>query len=75
MAKSLYYVNDRPQTNGVYIVHRLGCLWMPYINSKTALGQHDHCRDAMREARKVYPRVNGCEICLEECHSPDIEPD
>lgn len=65
MAK--YYVNNEQQTNGDHEVHRDDCLRLP--SNKHFLGEYSNCADAVKAAKKIYPRSNGCYWCSKECHT------
>ena len=66
MAK--YYVNKNGQANGDHEVHKLGCTWIPNVENRIYLGEFDNCKDAVKEAKKYYTKVNGCYYCSKECH-------
>jgi hypothetical protein len=65
MAK--YYVNQTAQPNGGHEVHQIGCGWLVLTTHKKYLGEFDHCKAAVAEAKKNYGQVNGCFYCCEEC--------
>lgn len=67
MAK--YYVNKNAQDNGDHEVHKLGCYWLPKPENRTYLGDFTNCKDAVREAKKHYNKVNGCYHCSRACHT------
>ena len=67
-AMPLYYLNERANSNDNHIVHKAMCVRLPFIESKKTLGYFPECRDAIREAKKIYNRVNGCEVCISRCH-------
>ena len=67
MAK--YYVNKNAQANGDHEVHKLGCTWIPNVENRIYLGEFDNCKDAVKEAKKYYTKVNGCYYCSKECHT------
>lgn len=62
-----YYLNNRPQSNGDHEVHKDGCIYMP--SDKKYLGQYSSCLGAVIEAKKYYPRSNGCRTCSNDCHT------
>lgn len=64
---SNYYVNNVAQSNGDHEVHKDGCSYMP--TNKKSLGWFSNCHDAVREAKKTYPKSNGCYYCSRECHT------
>lgn len=64
-----YYVNNNAQSNGDHEVHNEGCRWLPYIASKTYLGQFNNCFQAVVAAKRIYYRSDGCATCSPECHS------
>lgn len=63
-----YYVNTRAQLNGDHEVHKENCPWMPDPENKRKLGFFFNCKDAIIEAKKLYPRADGCKHCCPECH-------
>ncbi len=64
-----YYVNNTPQPNGDYEVHKEDCYWLGLANSKKDLGFHSYCYSAVAKAKQSYPRANGCKTCANECHT------
>lgn len=67
MAK--YYVNNKAQANGDHEVHKDGCLYLPIIVSKEDLGYHNNCFSAVRKAKTIHSKPNGCFHCCNECHT------
>ncbi|MCF2875068.1 MULTISPECIES: hypothetical protein [unclassified Tenacibaculum] len=63
-----YYVNKNTQVNGDHEVHKLGCSWMPKQENRIFLGDFITCKGAVREAKKIYKKVNGCYYCSNDCH-------
>ncbi len=66
---ALYYVNKQSQANGDHEVHRQGCSFMPAEHNRLYLGDYAHCAPAVREAKRHYPRSNGCAFCSPDCHT------
>lgn len=64
-----YYVNDRAQTNGDHEVHTAACSFLPSAENRTYLGEHSNCPPAVRKAKQIYPRSNGCFYCARPCHT------
>jgi hypothetical protein len=64
-----YYVNDNPQPNGDYEVHKDGCYWLSLVRSKTDLGYHWYCNSAVDAAKRIYRQSNGCVHCAQACHT------
>jgi len=64
-----YYVNDNPQEKGEHEVHKDGCSWLHLIESKTDLGYHSKCEEAVEKASEYYDDVDGCEKCIPDCHT------
>lgn len=62
-----YYVNRDQQSNGDHEVHVDGCEYMPL--NRVYLGIFSNCRDAVREAKRLYGQTNGCYFCCHECHT------
>jgi hypothetical protein len=65
----VYYVNKNPQDNGDHEVHEEGCFKLPKYENRLFLGYFSNCKDAVKEARKYYTKVNGCYYCSIECHT------
>lgn len=65
---SIYYVNDSPQPTGEHEVHKQGCAWLNEVASKTELGWHFNCQNAVDNAKEVYANADGCIHCIPECH-------
>lgn len=64
-----YYVNKNQQENGDHEVHKPGCSYMPLNHNRIFLGEFDNCADAVTEAKKRYPKSNGCYYCNLPCHT------
>jgi len=64
-----YYVNKNAQDNGDHEVHTTGCSHMPAPHNCHSLGLFNNCREAVAEARKIYPKSNGCYYCCNACHT------
>ena len=65
----LYYVNDKPQTNGDHEVHTDSCSWLPEISNRTYLWNFSNCSDAVKAAKKIYSQSNWCYWCCSACHT------
>jgi len=64
-----YYVHTLVDENGDHEVHKEGCDKMPNIENRTYLGIFSSCREAVKKAKEIYPRSNGCYWCSRECHT------
>lgn len=64
-----YYVNKNAQSNGDHEVHKSGCSWMPEPQNRVSLGEHASCSTAVTEAKRHYPKSNGCFYCSRPCHT------
>jgi len=64
-----YYVNKNAQSNGDHEVHKSGCTFMPDEPNRLYLGDFMSCHSAVLEAKRHYPRSNGCYYCSKECHT------
>lgn len=64
-----YYVNDREQNDGDHEVHEEGCQFLPFIASKTYLGEFSNCEPAVTQAKRKYSKSNGCKTCCSKCHT------
>lgn len=65
---SNYYVCKIPNENGKHEVHKESCPDIPNKEDLILIGIFQICSDAMVEARKIYPEVNGCYYCCFPCH-------
>lgn len=64
-----YLVNTQPQANGDHEVHESSCNYLPAPHHRKQLGFFTNCADAVREAKKTYPRSNGCYYCSRPCNT------
>ncbi|MFN3945840.1 MAG: hypothetical protein ACK4K7_13025 [Allosphingosinicella sp.] len=62
-----YYVNRNQQSNGDHEVHVRSCRYFP--SSAQYLGEFGSCHGAVLEAKRDYPRANGCAYCCPACHT------
>ena len=62
-----YFVNPRAQPNGDHEVHTGDCEHLPA--DPAYLGNFVTCEEALRRARMLYLRVNGCYRCTPACHT------
>ena len=68
---ALYYVSTNSQANGDHDVHKSTCILMPSSENIQYLGSFENCFDAVLEAKKYFPKANGCYICSHECHAKE----
>ena len=64
-----YYVNENAQDTGEHEVHEVDCSHMPKPENRTYLGDFTNCKDAVKEAKKIYNNVDGCYYCCNPCHN------
>lgn len=64
-----YFVNEKSQSNGDHEVHHENCSFLAFIENKKFLGEYLNCKDAVSEAKKIFPKSNGCFYCSSECHT------
>jgi hypothetical protein len=64
-----YYVNKNAQSNGDHEVHTQSCSYLPSELNRKYLGEFSNCEDAVREAKKTYPKSNGCFYCCRARHT------
>lgn len=62
-----YYVNTQAQANGDHEVHVKVCAYFP--RQPLRLGVFERCHDAVAEAKRRYPKANGCYWCCRACHT------
>jgi hypothetical protein len=65
----LYYVNTNAQSNGDHEVHTSSCSFLPDTTNRLYLGSFDSCGPAVREAKRTYPKSNGCYFCSKACNT------
>lgn len=65
----IYHVNTNAQANGDHEVHENGCVREPFLQNRFALGSHAYCGSAVAEAKRHFPRSNGCYHCCSACHT------
>jgi hypothetical protein len=63
-----YHVNKNAQSTGEHEVHKTGCGQQPDPANRLSLGDHANCQSAVKEAKKHYPKVDGCYYCASDCH-------
>ena len=63
-----YYVNKQAQSNGDHEVHKETCFRLPTTDNRLYLGVFSTSEAALREARKLYPKADGCYYCCPEIH-------
>jgi hypothetical protein len=64
-----YYVNKQAQSNGDHEVHVASCNFLPNLENREYLGIFSSCYEAVREAKKKYPKADGCYFCCNSCHT------
>lgn len=64
-----YYVNDNAQSDGYHEVHTSSCSYLPTPASRTYLGSFSSCTEAVKEAKKIYTKSDGCYWCSRSCHT------
>nr|WP_084006205.1 hypothetical protein [Flammeovirga sp. MY04] len=63
-----YYVNKNPQSSGEHEVHSEFCSRLPSAGNRFYLGLFSSCAEAVSRASVMYPSVDGCYYCCNECH-------
>ena len=64
-----YYVNRNEQPNGDHEVHVDGCVHGAERVNREYLGEHATCFTAVAQAKRKYPRANGCFYCAKPCNT------
>lgn len=62
-----YYVN-KTETDGMHMVHKVGCSYLPEEENRIELGYYTSCFAALSEAKQHFNHVNGCGHCSPDCH-------
>lgn len=63
-----YRVNNNVQPNGDHEVHKEGCIYYNLTNYEY-LGNHDTCSSAVRKAKTIHAKADGCKTCIPTCHN------
>jgi hypothetical protein len=63
-----YYVNKKEQKNGDHEVHRHSCERLPEEKDLELLGEFSTCQEAVKKAKKIYVKIDGCAVCCRTCH-------
>lgn len=66
---NLYYVNNNPQKNGDYEVHKSDCRYLPGFINRKFLGYFSNCKEAVKKAQETHKQSNGCKTCCPEYHT------
>lgn len=64
-----FYVNKRPQFNWDHEVHTANCVRLPSQENREYLWDFISCKQAVQEAKKRYPKADGCAHCCPICHT------
>jgi len=64
-----YCVNKNAQDDGYHEVHDLTCNNLPDAENRKPLGSFSTCHGAVTEAKKTYPKSDGCRHCSPACHT------
>lgn len=64
-----YYVNQNAQSNGDHEVHTYNCTHGPEDWNRIYLGDYTSCGEAVRKAKTIYWKSNGCYYCCSACHT------
>ena len=65
-----YCVNTNAQDDGYHEVHNVDtCTYLPDQGNRFGLGSHSTCQEAVTEAKKTYPKSDGCFFCSKGCHT------
>lgn len=63
-----FYINANTQANWDNEVHNEYCRWLPEFENRIYLWNFESCRQAVQEAKKRYPKADGCAHCCPTCH-------
>lgn len=67
--QSMYYISSIPQGNSDHEVHVPTCPFFPKTEHRKYIGTFNTCHEAVKAARSIYPRADGCKSCLPACHT------
>ena len=60
-----YYLSDKPNKGGEYVVHSMDCEELPYVTERTLIGFEEGSEDALSIARNQFPdkKIVTCPSC------------
>lgn len=60
-----FYLSDKPDESGEYIVHSMNCENLPSVVERTQIGFEKNSEDALKVARELFSdkKVVFCPIC------------
>jgi hypothetical protein len=66
-----YCVNTQEQSNGDHEVHDLASAYncLPATWNRRDLGYFSDCSGAVRAAKQIYSKADGCAYCAPACHT------
>ena len=62
-----YYISKRSLLNGHFSVHREDCPFVPEAEKRIYLGKFHSGHDAVKVAKMVCLKSDGCYFCLKAC--------
>ncbi len=62
-----YYVHIVPNDDGIHVVHREDCRYLPLEEHRRALGEAASCGTAVRRAEADHAPAKGCRNCAPDC--------
>jgi hypothetical protein len=66
-----YYISKRSSLNGNFSVHRERCPFLPETEKRIYLGKFNSCTEAVKVAKMVCLKSDGCYFCLKICSQID----
>ncbi len=69
----IFYIDLRTKENGENEMHRSGCKHLPEQTKRYYVGLFGTCNEALKEAKKIFPKSNGCPFCCKACCSTTLK--
>jgi hypothetical protein len=62
-----FYMNNKSLLNGNLSVHKEDCPFLPETGHRIYLGAFESGQDAVRTAKIISLKSDGCYFCLKDC--------
>lgn len=73
IAMDIFYIDLKAKETGEYEMHRSGCKFLPDQTKRYYVGLFGTCNEALKEAKKSFPKSNGCPFCCKACHTATVK--
>lgn len=63
-----YYLTKEKSDLKKFDVHAAFCFFLPPLEDRIDIGDHENCSEALKAASELQKDVNGCSFCARDCH-------